>query len=485
MLKHKVKHFLNKNFKINGIFSDHEFDQTDFGRIYFNLPEITEHPVTKEQLATVLKHYHTIGRPVTIRNTGHSINGQTLTSGVQVNVGSINHVHFDAMKMEVVAGCGASWDKVLRSVGLPKFCLPIFPNNPNQEIHIGGTVSVGGISSYSKTRGGLWHHVLEITLVTMSGKIIRCSRNENPEYFYYSLGGFGRIGVIAEVKMKVVSSLKEVILLASYSHNSEKYFENLNSVAEDDGIMGAMSGVHLSSIKKITATNHFIFSVFEKDRLTARKAGEYFNTRHPNDISMFAYGEKSEHSNFKLSLEPKKFSKEKLVYWYPEPLGEDQLNCSHVWCEGAIPKAMFESFIQKVTALIYRYGMDKYLVKESFFRGKVNAAFVASYIIKNINPGKYPVCLYFPSDDYFYGVVVDINCPQTQVKKALEFSKKFTDILYEMGGKHYLCCLHSMSKSQVIEHYGRATIHKWQEIKDELDPKHLLNIGVIEHLDDM
>ena len=31
--------------------------------------------------------------------------------------------------------------------------------------------------------------------------------------------------------------------------------------------------------------------------------------------------------------------------------------------------------------------------------------------------------------------------------------------------------------------FGKNIIKKWQKIKDELDPNHLLNIGVIENLD--
>ena len=73
--------------------------------------------------------------------------------------------------------------------------------------------------------------------------------------------------------------------------------------------------------------------------------------------------------------------------------------------------------------------------------------------------------------------------PSDRIDKALCVSKEITDMTYEMGGKRYLYCIHDLTKEQVEQHFGRETIEEWQSIKDRLDPKHLLNIGVIEHLD--
>jgi len=61
-------------------------------------------------------------------------------------------------------------------------------------------------------------------------------------------------------------------------------------------------------------------------------------------------------------------------------------------------------------------------------------------------------------------------------------TKELTNALYDLGGKRYLYGYHDLTKKQVEKHFGRDVIEQWQKIKDWLDPKHLLNIGVIEHL---
>ena len=70
----------NDNYKITDSFSPNEFNQSDFGHIFFNSPKLTLNPKTSEELAHALKDLNGKGERVTIRNTGHSVNGQTLTS---------------------------------------------------------------------------------------------------------------------------------------------------------------------------------------------------------------------------------------------------------------------------------------------------------------------------------------------------------------------------------------------------------------------
>lgn len=213
--------------------------QTDFGGIYFNQPKEIVQPQTTQELASALAKYHELGEPVRIRNTGHSVNGQSLTDGVQIQIGGIDHLHFDKNKMEVIAGAGATWDQIFKEIQFPAYSIAVFPNNPGQKIKVGGTASVGGIGPFSAKYGGLWNQILELKLVTMTGEIITCSRTENPEIFKYALGGFGRIGVISELTLRCIPSKKEVIWLGLIYHNFNKLFEHLDKALMDPTYEGA------------------------------------------------------------------------------------------------------------------------------------------------------------------------------------------------------------------------------------------------------
>jgi len=120
-------------------------------------------------------------------------------------------INFDEEKMEVTVDAGVSWDELMNAISLPKYCTKVFPNNPGQKIHVTGNASVGGAGFYSSKHGGLWNTVKRLTLVTMTGEIIECSLDKNKDYFTYALGGFGRIGVIADITLEVVKSKSHVL----------------------------------------------------------------------------------------------------------------------------------------------------------------------------------------------------------------------------------------------------------------------------------
>src|SRR5689334_19738753 len=107
------------NFQVGKNFSEAQLDQSDFGRMFFNLPHETFRPKSIKELAGILKLHNQKRIPVTIRNAGHSVNGQTLTSGVQISLGGLNKVRFSEKKLQITAEGGASWNEVLKGIGFP------------------------------------------------------------------------------------------------------------------------------------------------------------------------------------------------------------------------------------------------------------------------------------------------------------------------------------------------------------------------------
>jgi len=131
----------------------------DHGHLYRKEPATIETPPDIESLARLLRRCNDQGKRVTLRNTGHSCNGQTLTQHVQLNLSALSGRRFNRERMTVTTGPGNSWDAVLREVNFPQFCLPLFPNNPGQRIQIGGTAGVGGVGYYGSRVGGFWNVV--------------------------------------------------------------------------------------------------------------------------------------------------------------------------------------------------------------------------------------------------------------------------------------------------------------------------------------
>ncbi len=487
-LSHKIKKFLHKNFTISGVFSAHEFDQTDFGRIYFNLPEITERPKTIQELATTLAYYNKLGKPVKIRNTGHSVNGQTLTDGIQIDVSGIQHAHFNENCLTVTAGCGTMWHDMFTAIKFPRYSFPVFTNNPGQKIRVGGSVSAGGVGPTSSVSGGLWNTVLRIKLVTMEGLILECSPERNQDYFYYALCGFGRIGVIAEVTLQVLKSKPDCLMFAFVYHNQTTFQSNFYSMIKDPAfsIVGGVENL-ISLPHNFHLTARYVVGILDVDaKVKIEPLVEEIKKKYRADFT--AFGAKP-HKNASLdtSLKAQKIPKSKIVYWYPTPGAENQLELHHPWTDFIVDSASYSYFIEQAKKLIFKYKMQDYLIKQAVWHNRIDLPVLGAYPIKKIarvDGAEFPLSLDLPQEQNFsFGVAVQPNVPQGKVGDGIKLSNELSNLVYEIGGKKYLYGLHNLTKKQVEKHYRREIINKWQKIKDRLDPKHLLNIGVIEHLD--
>lgn len=465
-----------------------QFNQTDFGRIYFNIPTETAEPKTIDELAATLRVCNQRGQKVKIRNTGHSVNGQTLTKEFQISLASLKGAVFDREKLEVVVKAGTSWHEVLRAVEFPKFCLPVFPNNPGQKIHIGGTASVGGIGPYSSKNGGFWNHVKSIKLVTMSGEIIECSKTTNYDLLKYSLGGFGRIGVIAELTVAVVPSRENVVALAFFDPTLEGHFKNLQKALKLNEADGLFTFLQVGDVErlepfKINPSGMFMIKELE-DYHDASKTRWHYATKFLGEVEFSVSEKLGNPEDFDLSFGSKYIKKELLVYYFPQNEEDPAYtDLCHPWSDYAFSGQDYVEFLREAKLVIRRYGMEKFLMREHLLNDSAVIDAVGCYAIRNNKETYYPLSLEIEGEEITYALGVMPTVPPAYVKDALDMVTDLTELCYDLGGKRYLYGIHSLSKEQIEKHFGKDIIAKWAELKAKYDSKHLLNIGVIEHLD--
>ncbi len=463
----------------------------DFGGIYVKVPKETRHPKTIPELAETLAYYNERGVPVVIRNTGHSTNGQTVTDGVQIHLAGLSQVRFDKEKLLVHAQAGAPWHSVFDAIGLPDYCTKVFPNNPRQEIHIGGTASVGGVGFLSSKYGGFWNTVEALTLVTMEGHIVHCSRTEYPELFAFALGGYGRIGVIAEVTLPVKKTHSTLLGIALGYSSEERAYKDIEKAMTDPRISGISLGQHPLLHFEELPLNHapclmglLIETKEDEDPETIFK-----EIRHEFGENLAGYVDFTEEREdvFDMHIGPRKHlvSRKDLVYWYPDEglHGEGEIN---PWSDYWIPKNAYPQFVRESREIVKKSGSRKYLLPQ-----RVNHYLTyhldGSYVVPNKKRGTgvQPLGLGTMSEEYMYAYGLLLHMPKEEKDKAIALVDEVTDLCFKHGGIRYLYGIHNLTKAQVEAQYGKDTIALWQKIKSQTDPKGLLNRGVIEHLDEM
>src|SRR5260370_13959635 len=127
------------------------------------------------------------------RRQGHTTLGQSQgLGGLVIEMGTLNTIHsFGPTAADVDAGL--LWKDLLQTLvpqGLTPPALTGFTG-----LSIGGTLSVGGISSTFGV-GAQVDHVQELEVVTGEGEAIRCSANNHRELFEAALARLGQCGII-------------------------------------------------------------------------------------------------------------------------------------------------------------------------------------------------------------------------------------------------------------------------------------------------
>jgi FAD/FMN-containing dehydrogenase len=142
----------------------------------------------------------------------------------------------------------------------------------------------------------------------------------------------------------------------------------------------------------------------------------------------------------------------------------------------------------KAKEIIAMRGFEKNISKQSIFHGLVNVDSFVTFLIRKKNDD-FPVALDLPGDrEVSMGLAIMPDLPIEEIERLpdlLEMCDELTNLTYEMGGRRYLYGYHKLTRQQVIQQFGMDVIRKWNDLKKEVDPNGLLNMGVIRHLDEL
>jgi FAD/FMN-containing dehydrogenase len=147
--------------------------------------------------------------PIRIRGNGHSMNGSSVPRADEllVSMRQCRHFRFEE-EGTITAGAGAAiWDvnAVARKHG---FRLLVWNDGASAASSVGGYLSAGGFGSDSRSFGGFWETVNEISMVAGNGRILRITRTD-PE-FRWIFGSMGQLGIAFELKLRILPCAKSV-----------------------------------------------------------------------------------------------------------------------------------------------------------------------------------------------------------------------------------------------------------------------------------
>jgi len=108
---------------------------------------------------------------------------------------------FDAETRLLRCQAGASLAEILE-VFLPRgFCFPVTPGT--RHITVGGAIAADVHGKNHHRSGSTAASLEDFRLLLASGEIVSCSRQQNPDLFWATLGGMGLTGVVVEARLRM------------------------------------------------------------------------------------------------------------------------------------------------------------------------------------------------------------------------------------------------------------------------------------------
>jgi FAD/FMN-containing dehydrogenase len=204
--------------------------------------------------------------PISIGGGRYSMGGQTATpEGLQLDLREFKGVvQLDTAAHTVTVHSGTRWRDVQRAIDPAGLSVKIMQTY--NTFTVGGALSVNAHGRYIG-QGPLIRSVRAITLVLADGSVVRASATEHPELFFGAIGGYGALGVIADVTLDLapnvhVKRLDRTLPLTQYlgyfrhdiQADSNVIFHNADIYPPAYEIVHAVSYAHTSD--SLTVAEH-------------------------------------------------------------------------------------------------------------------------------------------------------------------------------------------------------------------------------------
>ena len=171
-------------------------------------------PASEDQLRAALFAARNTGKAVSIAGGRHAMGGQQFaTDAVLVDTREMKRIlSLDGQKGVVEAEAGIEWpeliDGLARIQGERPAAFGIVQKQTGADrLTLGGALGAN-IHGRGLSFRPMIGDVEAFSMMNAEGKILDCSRDENPELFRLAIGGYGLFGIVTRVKLRLMPRTK-------------------------------------------------------------------------------------------------------------------------------------------------------------------------------------------------------------------------------------------------------------------------------------
>jgi FAD/FMN-containing dehydrogenase len=177
----------------------------------------------------VLEVARETGIPLAIRGGGHNVAGNgTVEDGIVLDLGRLDHVEVDAAARTVTVGPGATLADVDRATEPHALAVPI---GVVSGTGMAGLTLGGGVGWLTRPYGLTADNLISVDLVTVDGRTITASEDDEPELFWAVRGGGGNFGVVTSFTFRAYP-LGPSVFAGNVIYRRGRWTEALQAYAE-------------------------------------------------------------------------------------------------------------------------------------------------------------------------------------------------------------------------------------------------------------
>lgn len=378
---------------------------------------------------------------------------------------------FDPESRVLESEGGVTLDEILTTFVPRGFFPPVMPGT--KFVTLGGCIACDVHGKNHHKDGSISRHVLELRLLTAKGEEVACSRTENPDLFWATVGGMGLTGCITRVRLRMraidtayvsvdyqrADSLSDALRFFEESDDAYQYSvawidclakgKSLGrsvlmrgNPAATDQLPQRLRSRPLRGLR----TNHYGVP-FDLPRLTLNRLSvRAFNTlyfrRHPRRATVLRHYDKFFYPLDRIRNWNRMYGRSGFV----------QYQC-------VVPLGRAERGLNELLTLISKGGVSSFLA-----------------VLKRFGPGEPGQLLSFPIEGYT--LAVDLPWRGTPLLELLE---RLDAVVIEHGGRVYLAKDARLSASSFRQMYSEH--QRWLEIKRSVDPDNVFTSDLARRLE--
>jgi FAD/FMN-containing dehydrogenase len=301
---------------------------------------------------------------------------------------------------------------------------------------VAGTIAVGGFGESSHLRGLQTETVRRLTLMTLDGDMHTVERGD--PLFDYSMAGRGQLGVMTELTVETIRRPWTLTARAVLWSRLEDFVEDAKIIAED-GRFEFFRG----------------FARWDRRATVFGLAGNFL-AEGQLDASLFA--------DLRCELGPLDRRDYYQMQTDPSPL----VDWTRTWpcLEFVLPLPRGTDLWRRIRKRVMREGIDRYIRPGS------------AVMVMSRARNHYPL-VPFAEADYNLVVVLRPSMPPGKARDAVDFLLRLRSDILRAGGRIYLMSLEPPDGDLGLpEQFGEA-YRRLLELKQRVDPKGLLNPGLL------